>query len=147
LTIFNHISAKHIFVRLLSGSKHLTHNTWTHWITWLSCTGGSIVVAYIIGSAIPIFGSLISLIGALFCPAVAIIPEILMWFHDNWEWNGRRPGALSPRKAVMSAINVLFLLIGVFFTIGGTYAAVVDIINTTIDSGPWTCTNNSGRIH
>lgn len=56
LTIFNHISAKHIFVRVLHGSKHLTHNTKTHWATWLGCTAASTIVAYIIGSAIPIFG-------------------------------------------------------------------------------------------
>jgi hypothetical protein len=118
LTIFNHISAKHLFVRILSGSKHLTTNTWTHWITWLSCTFGCVVVSYIIGSAIPIFGTLISLIGALLCPAVAIIPLILMWFHDNWEWKNWRPAALSRRKAVVVVINIVFLLVGLLFTIG-----------------------------
>lgn len=91
-------------------------------------------------------GSLIDLCGALLCPAVAIIPLILMWFHDNWEWNGFRPGSLSPRKAIMAVINIIFLIVGVFFTIGGTYAAILELINTKANGGPWSCLNNSGRI-
>lgn len=147
LTIFNHISAKHIFVRVLHGSHHLSHNTWTHWLTWLGCTGGCVLAAYIIASAIPIFGSLIGFIGALLCPAVAIIPLILMWFHDNWTWySWRQPGPLTGRKAVMAGLNILFLLVGAFFTVGGTYAAVIELIDTSADTGPWTCVNNSGPL-
>ncbi|BEJ18247.1 hypothetical protein CspHIS471_0705240 [Cutaneotrichosporon sp. HIS471] len=146
LTIFNHISAKHIFVRILRGSHHLSSNTWTHWITWFGCTAGSVAVAYIIGSAIPIFGSLIGFIGALMCPLVAIIPEICMWFHDNWTWNGWRPGPLSPAKAVQAAFNCFLLLVAALFCIGGTYSAVLDLVNTTVDNGPWTCANNAGSL-
>lgn len=68
LTIFSHLAGKNLFVRILKGSHHLNHSTKTHWITWLSCVFGSVVVGYIIASAIPIFGSLISLIGAVVCP-------------------------------------------------------------------------------
>lgn len=68
LTIFSHLAGKNLFVRILMGSYHLNHSTKTHWITWLSCVLGSVLVGYVIASAIPIFGTLISLIGALVCP-------------------------------------------------------------------------------
>lgn len=37
-------------------------------MTWLGCTFTCMAVAYIIASAIPIFSSLVSFIGAVFCP-------------------------------------------------------------------------------
>lgn len=61
LCIYSHLAAKYFFVRILHGSRHLTHPGKVHWTVWLSCTGGAILVAYIIASAIPIFGNLISL--------------------------------------------------------------------------------------
>ncbi|TXT07526.1 hypothetical protein VHUM_03246 [Vanrija humicola] len=143
LTIFNHISAKHVFVRILSGSKHLTANTWQHWATWLSCTGGSVILAYIIASAIPVFGSLIDFIGALLCPLVAIIPEILMWWHDNIRM---REAPLTTRLRIQLVVNVLLLVVASFLTVAGTYGAIVELINTSVNTGPWTCANNSGRL-
>lgn len=57
--------AKHIFTNPLRGSSHLAANTVAHWTIRLSCTFGIALGAYIIASAIPIFGDLVSLIGAL----------------------------------------------------------------------------------
>lgn len=68
LTIFSHLAGKNLFVRILKGSYHLNHSTKVHWMTWLGCVAGSVFVGYIIASAIPIFGTLISLIGAVICP-------------------------------------------------------------------------------
>ncbi|THC95359.1 hypothetical protein EYZ11_005173 [Aspergillus tanneri] len=62
-TLVIHIAGKYIFVRVLRGSRHLTANTFTHWGTWLGCTLFIAIIAYIIASAIPIFGGLVSLIG------------------------------------------------------------------------------------
>lgn len=62
------LAAKYFFVRILAGTRHLASPTKVHWLTWLSCVTGAILVAYIIGSAIPIFGNLISLVGALIGP-------------------------------------------------------------------------------
>ncbi|KAL1411741.1 hypothetical protein Q8F55_002707 [Vanrija albida] len=143
LTIFNHISAKHLFVRILSGSRHLTANSWTHWCTWLGCTAGSVIVAYVIASAIPVFGSLIDFIGALLCPLVAIIPEILMWWHDNVRL---REEPLTTRLRAQMVFNAFLLLVAAYLTVAGTYAAIVELIHTSVNTGPWTCANNSGRL-
>lgn len=59
------ILAKYIFVHILRGLQHLNSNTVTHWVTWLSCTSGIAVVAYIIASSVPVFNFLVSLIEAL----------------------------------------------------------------------------------
>lgn len=49
--------AKFIFLHILQGSRHLTSNSPTHWIAWLSCALGIVVIAYITASAIPVFDS------------------------------------------------------------------------------------------
>ncbi|KAF5334265.1 hypothetical protein D9611_014576 [Ephemerocybe angulata] len=144
LTIFVHVSGKNMFVRILAGSKHLQSNSITHWATWLGCTGAATIGGYIIASAIPIFGSLISLIGAIICPLVCIIPYTLMWWHDHWRYVpvGERTG----RRVFVAVVNAVFFVVGVFLMAGGTYGAVVDLVNTTAVNGPWTCADNSGSV-
>ncbi|RSL89378.1 hypothetical protein BHE90_017170 [Fusarium euwallaceae] len=83
-SIATHLPAKYIFVHALRGTKHLTSNTKTHWATWLGCTFGVSVIAYIIASAVPVFGSLISLVGALFGTLMSFQPMGCMWLYDNW---------------------------------------------------------------
>jgi hypothetical protein len=58
-------AAKGIFVRILRGSKHLSTPTWQHWTIWLCCVIGNCAISFIIAEAIPFFGDLLSLIGAL----------------------------------------------------------------------------------
>lgn len=142
LCIYAHLASKYFFVRILHGTKHLTANTKTHWITWLSCVTVSIIVAYIIGSAIPIFGNLISLVGAVIGPSVVIIPYTLMWYHDNWKLrlNGRR-------NVLMLAFNILLFCIGVFITGAGTYGAVEAIIDDPSRTTPWSCADNSNTYN
>lgn len=145
LTIFVHLCGKNVFVRILAGSKHLTANSAVHWTTWLSCTFGSVMLGYIIASAIPIFGSLISFIGALICPLVCILPYCVMWWHDHWRGKTteeRKRGWTTP----LAILNLVIFVVGWFLLIAGTYGAVVDLINTTVDNGPWTCADNSGSV-
>jgi len=127
----------------MKGSRHLTANTVTHWSAWLGSTFGSIIVGYIIASAIPIFGSLIGFIGALICPMVCIIPYTIMWWHDNWRGRTSEERSMGSTR-IKFYINVLVLIIGIFLLVAGTYGSVVDLINTTVDSGPWSCKDNSG---
>ncbi|RMJ17037.1 hypothetical protein CDV36_003292 [Fusarium kuroshium] len=59
------LAGKYLFVRFLRGTKHLTVNTFVHWGAWLGCVFGVTLTAYIIASAIPVFGGLTSFIGVL----------------------------------------------------------------------------------
>ncbi|EEY20248.1 neutral amino acid transporter [Verticillium alfalfae VaMs.102] len=79
-----HLPGKYMFVRFLRGTKHLASNTIIHWATWFGCTFGVTAIAYIIASAIPVFGGLVSLIGALLGTFLSFMPMGCMWLYDNW---------------------------------------------------------------
>ncbi|TXT05311.1 uncharacterized protein COLE_06631 [Cutaneotrichosporon oleaginosum] len=144
LTIFSHLAGKNLFVRLLKGSYHLNHSTKTHWITWLSCVLGSVIVGYIIASAIPIFGTLISLIGAVVCPLVCFIPYTIMWIHDNWRLSDVR----TTKRRMGFYLNIVLLILGIFLLAAGTYGAIEDLITVTKGpiGKPWGCADNSGSV-
>lgn len=141
LCIYSHLAAKFFFVRFLRGSKHLTDGGKVHWTVWLGCCAAVIIIEYIIASAIPIFGDLISLIGALIGPSVTIIPYTLMWWNDKWRYESPLDRTL--RRKLMLAFNILLFLIGLYITGAGTYAAIVTIINNPDRTTPWSCADNS----
>lgn len=137
------IAAKYIFLRLLRGSHHLTANTVRHWVTWLSCTAGISLIAYVIASAIPVFGGLVSLVGALLGTLMAFQPMGCMWLYDHWQ------DARTTRWYLMVAWSFFVILSGTFLMIGGTYGSVVDIIDSYKASGgsaAWSCADNSGSV-
>ncbi|KAI7771513.1 hypothetical protein LZL87_010953 [Fusarium oxysporum] len=95
ITLVTHLPSKYMFVRLLRNTKHLASNSAVHWSTWLGCTFIVSIIAYIIASAIPIFYSLISLIGALVGTLMCFQTMGFMWFYDNWEKRAISPKWLS----------------------------------------------------
>ncbi|KAF9890612.1 hypothetical protein FE257_005743 [Aspergillus nanangensis] len=142
-TLFVHLPGKYIFVRALQGSRHLTENTIIHWVTWLGCTLGVAVIAYIIASAIPVFDNLISLIGALLGTLLSFQPMGCMWLYDNWT-----KGKAAKSKKWMFGVgwNVFVVLIGTFLMISGTYGSIVTIIesyNGATGASAWSCADNS----
>ncbi|KAI7211583.1 hypothetical protein KC333_g7613 [Hortaea werneckii] len=137
--LIGHMPAKYVFVRLLRGTKHLNSNSITHWITWLCCTSGSVIIAYIIASAIPDFGSLISLVGALLGTLMSYQPMGCMWLYDNWK---------EPRNLVWrlkAAFSVFMIVAGTFLMIAGTWASVLSIMDAYDQptGGSWSCADNS----
>ncbi|KAJ0166204.1 N amino acid transport system protein [Colletotrichum tanaceti] len=146
-----HLASKHIFVRILRGSKHLAANTLIHWSTWLGCTFTVSLVAYLIASGIPVFNSLISLIGALLGTMISFQPMGCMWLYDNWG-KGRRAGGGPPAALgwyLMVAWSCFVILSGTFLTIAGTYSAIVGIIDDYSKSGgsaAWSCADNSNSV-
>ena len=135
-----------LFIRFLRGSRHLTANTVTHWAAWLGCTAGVTVVSYIISSAIPVFDSLVSLIGALLGTLLCFQPMGFMWFYDNWS-RGRKAPTLG--WALMCAWSMFVIMTGTFMTVAGTYGSVVGIIDTNKESGgsgAWSCADNSNSV-
>ncbi|GMK54814.1 hypothetical protein CspeluHIS016_0114000 [Cutaneotrichosporon spelunceum] len=141
LCIYAHMAAKFLFIRILQGTKHIAQPTKRHWITWFGCTTAVVGVAYILGSAIPTFGAIVGLIGSLFTPQTTIIVFPLIWWHDHWRYTPK-----SQRSYWMLAVNVFILAAGIFFVVGGMYAAVVELIKTGATNGPWTCADNSGSV-
>ncbi|CAG8209809.1 unnamed protein product [Penicillium olsonii] len=138
--LFIHLSAKHVFVRILRGSDHLTANSIIHWATWLSSTFGITTIAYIIASAIPVFSSLVSLIGAFLGTFLTFQPYAGMWLYDNWK------GSRTLRWQFGVVWSIIILLLGTFLMVGGTYGSVVGIRDSFVKSGgssPWSCADNS----
>ncbi|KAI8716722.1 Aa-trans domain-containing protein [Fusarium sp. LHS14.1] len=144
-TLVIHYSAKYAFVRMLRGSKHLTSNSLTHWVTWIGCTTTATIIAYLIASGIPVFGGLVSLVGALLGTLMSFQPMGCMWLYDNW--SRRREATLS--WYLMVAYSVFVVVSGTFLMIGGTYGSIVGIIDSMKETGgsaAWACADNSNSV-
>lgn len=115
-------------------------------MTWLSCTFGIALVAYIIASAIPVFNDLVSLIGALLGTMMSFQPMGCMWLYDNW---ARGKATRKPRWILMVCWSVFVVLSGTFLMIAGTYGSVVSIMKSYAESGgsaAWSCADNSNSV-
>ncbi|KAK6905141.1 hypothetical protein I203_105961 [Kwoniella mangroviensis CBS 8507] len=141
-TLFMHVAAKYIFVRVLRNSRHLAKNTPTHYFAWYGCVILVCAVGFIIAEAIPFFNDLLSLIGALLATVICIQMEAFMWMWDNTRSPTR--GTLSWN--LLMAMNILFFVLGWFLMIAGTYGSVVTI-NDNFKSGDvgsaFSCADNS----
>ncbi|KAL4913250.1 transmembrane amino acid transporter protein-domain-containing protein [Aspergillus aurantiobrunneus] len=126
-TLVIHLPGKMIFVRLLRGSKHLASDSPVHWLTWLACTFGITIIAYIIASAIPVFDGLVSLVGALLGTLMSFQPMACMWLYDNWS-AGKREKSLSWVGMVCWCGFVIG--IGTFCMVAGTYGSVVGVVDS-----------------
>lgn len=114
-----------------------------HWVTWLSCTSGIALVAYIIASAIPVFNDLVSLVGALLGTMMSFQPMGCMWLYDNWS---KGKISKSPKWILMVCWSGFVIVSGTFLMIGGTYGSVVSIMDSYKKSGgsaAWSCADNS----
>ena len=114
-----------------------------HWGTWLACTGGVTIIAYIIASSIPVFGGLVSLIGALLVTFMCFQPYGCMWLYDNWT-AGKKTKSL--KWCLMVAWSVFIIIAGTFMVVAGTYGSVVGIMDSYKVSGgsaAWSCADNS----
>lgn len=110
----------------------MTSNTITHWVTWLACTSGVVITAYIIASAVPRFGSLVSLIGALLGTSICFQPMGCMWLYDNWTKDTQ---LRTLRWRCVACFAVFVIVSGMFCTIAGTYGAIIGLIYDYSGSG------------
>ncbi|KAJ4141554.1 hypothetical protein NW768_000767 [Fusarium equiseti] len=141
--IVTHIPAKYMFLRILRGSEHLSRNSFVHWGTWLGCTGGTAFISYIVASAIPIFGSLVALIGATFGTLLCFQPYGIMWLYDNW---GREKRGV--RWTLMVVWSSFVIIIGTVVMILGTYGTIMQIMGASKEGTgtPWSCMDNSNSV-
>ncbi|KAI8674457.1 Aa-trans domain-containing protein [Fusarium keratoplasticum] len=141
-----HLPGKYLFVRFLRGTKHLTANTFVHWGTWLGCVFGVTITAYIIASAIPVFGGLVSFIGALLGTLMSFQPMGCMWLYDNWSPDKRKRNL---RWFLMVIWSGFVVVSGTFLMVAGTYGSVVTIIDSYKKDGgskAWACADNSNSV-
>lgn len=104
------------------------------------------LTSYVIASGIPVFGGLVSLIGALLGTLMSFQPMGFMWLYDNWNI-GKQQKTL--HWQLMVAWSVFVIVSGTFLMVGGTYGSVVEIIAAYKASGgaaAWTCADNSNSV-
>lgn len=123
-TLYLHVAAKYLFVRILRNSPHLQKNTVVHWGVWLSCTCGLSTISFVLAESIPIFNYLIALTGTVCFAPLAIILPGLFWLHDHKSW---RSGTMGQKAAYYA--HCFLPLLGAFFCVGGTYGTIQQIID------------------
>ncbi|KAJ9106704.1 hypothetical protein QFC20_004035 [Naganishia adeliensis] len=129
IVLNTHMPAKYVFVRLFKNSPHLASNTAIHWMGWLGCVFANCAISFIIAEAIPIFGDLISLIGALLATFLALQATGMMWI---WDHKGAHKSRLSVK--LLFGWNVWLIVGGTFAMVAGTYTSIL-AIRSTIASG------------
>lgn len=112
----------------------------------MGCTIGCTIVAYVIASGIPVFGGLVSLIGALLGTLLSFQPMGFMWLYDNWTL----PKTERSRFwYFMVCWSVFVIVSGTFLMVAGTYGSVVGIMDsykTAGGSAAWSCADNSNSV-
>lgn len=137
-----HIPAKLVFVRIFRNSRHLSHNTPTHYFVWFGCIFFNVSISFIIAEAIPVFNNLLSFVGALLCTTLAITIECIMFFYEE----RRLRKVMTPARIALHVFNALLILASVFATITGLWASIL-AIKGDMDKGattpPFSCADNS----
>ncbi|KAL4865295.1 hypothetical protein BDV12DRAFT_200237 [Aspergillus spectabilis] len=140
-TLYLHVGAKYLFVRILGKSRHLQSNTIIHWATWLSCTTLLGSLAFVLAESIPIFNYLIALVGSVcFAPLAMSLPGWL-WLYDHGHY---RKGTVIQKA--MYGLHVGLVLLGIFFLVGATYGVVKQIIDayaSGLIGSAFSCADNS----
>ncbi|EXJ83980.1 hypothetical protein A1O3_04647 [Capronia epimyces CBS 606.96] len=142
--LYVHIGAKYIFVRILRNTRHLQANTVVHWGTWLGCTIGISIAGFLIASGVPIFNYLLGLAGTFcFAPVAISLPGYLWCYDHPHYWKG------TLWQKTLYAFHVFLIALGLFVTIGGTYAVIQSIIDAYASGqigSAFDCADNSGTV-
>ncbi|GMK56079.1 hypothetical protein CspeluHIS016_0211350 [Cutaneotrichosporon spelunceum] len=101
-------------------------NTARGWATWISIIIVTLLVAWIVAEAIPVFSSLLSITASLFNSGFTLYLPAIMWFVLL-----REGGCFSSRKNIaLTVLNGFIILCGLVLLGAGTWASVDDIVAT-----------------
>ncbi|KAL2192388.1 amino-acid permease [Corynascus similis CBS 632.67] len=127
--LYASVSARFVFFRIFQNSRHKNEHTFVGWASWASILLATWIVAFIIAQVIPFFSSLLSLMSSLFDSFFGFIFWGVAYFRMR-----RADGTIAIVKEhttagyLLGALNVVIILIGLFFLTVGTYASVESII-------------------
>ncbi|KAJ5991874.1 hypothetical protein N7451_007598 [Penicillium sp. IBT 35674x] len=111
--------------RMFEGSNIRFINTKMGWITWLAVVTVLTILEFVVAEVIPFFDDLLSVISSLFVSGFTFYFPAIMWFMFI-----RKGSLFEPKNILMGLINAVILIIGLVVLGAGTYASVVDIINS-----------------
>ncbi|KAF7563731.1 hypothetical protein G7046_g380 [Stylonectria norvegica] len=136
-TLWVHLAAKFLLVRILRDSDHLQSNSAIHWVTWLGSTLGITTLAFIVAEAVPFFSYLLGLIGSLCCaPTCLIIPAFMGLYMDRGNHRS------SKVKMAICGLHFFTIILGAFITVAGTYttiSSIIDAYHSGAVGGAFTC--------
>lgn len=129
-TLWVHVAAKFLLVRILRDSPHLQANSVVHWATWLASTIGLTILSFILAKAIPFFNYIPGLIGSLCCsPTCLVIPAFMgLYLHKGKWFSGGDVTAI----CVLHGITIVG---GSFMAIAGTYTTIQSIVDAYAAGG------------
>lgn len=129
------VAAKYVYLRIFSGTRHLTSTSFLSIGTWIGIIGILWVVAFVIAESIPNFNGLLGLIASLFASWFTYSVGGTLWLHLN-----RKVLFRDWKKSVLTVTNVIIFLLGATVCGAGLYSSGV-----TIGSGGtvWSCADNS----
>ena len=127
--LYASVSARFVFFRLFDGTRHKGNHTVVGWSSWAGILLILWIFAFIIAEVIPFFPDLLSLMSSLFDSFFGFIFWGVAYMRMRQADHG--PGWITGRglRSITGfVINLMFILIGLFFLTAGTYASVESII-------------------
>ena len=144
--LYASVSARFVFFRLFEGTRHKGSHTVVGWASWAGILGLTWLIAFIIAEVIPFFSDLLSLLSSLFDSFFGFIFWGVAYIRMRRADYGKSYiGGRGIRSVCGFLLNVIIILIGLFFLTAGTYVSVESIIRgyqTTGFPGPFTCKGN-----
>ncbi|GAA5919077.1 hypothetical protein JCM6882_003714 [Rhodosporidiobolus microsporus] len=137
----SHFTAKYTFLRICGRTEHVNSNSLKSWAVWLTFVFVNVAISFIIAEAIPFFGDLVSLIGALVSTSMCITTMGFMWLFLNRSRIRNRDQWTTGFLAMVGG-NVLMITIGFLIQIAGTVSSVIAINNSMHNGGttsPFSC--------
>lgn len=144
--LYASVSARFIFFRMFDGSRHKSEHTVLGWSAWAGILLATWIGAFIIAEVIPFFSDLLSLMSSLFDSFFGFIFWGMAYIRMRRVDGGVRwLESQTPYGYMMLALNVIIILIGLFFLVAGTYTSVQSIIDSYAAGavgGVFTCASN-----
>ncbi|GJN89391.1 hypothetical protein Rhopal_002371-T1 [Rhodotorula paludigena] len=137
--LMSHLTSKYTFLRVCGRTKHVSSNSLQSWSIWLAFVFVNVAISWVISQAIPFFGDLVSLIGALITAMLCMTTSGVMWL-----WLKRAELRTNRRVSFLAlvAVNVVLVAAGTFIQVSGTVASII-AINKTLERGdtttPFSC--------
>ncbi|CBQ73658.1 related to neutral amino acid permease [Sporisorium reilianum SRZ2] len=141
--LYASVVAKYLFGRIFMNTRHYNNHTVVGWAGWVGCVTVTWAAGWAIGEAIPFFGSLLSLMSALFDCYFGYIFWAMAFFelYKGQLWVGQ-----PWMRKLETAFQYVLIVAGLFILGPGLYASVESIIDnysTGSVKSPFTCADNS----
>jgi len=144
--LYASVSARFLFFRFYSGSRHMSSHTVAGWAGWVGILAVLWAFAFIIAEVIPFFSDLLSLMSSLFDSFFGFIFWGVAYLRmRRADYGAAFYSVRGLRGWVGAVFNVFLIFVGFLFLGPGTYASVQSIVdgykNDTF-GGAFSCQDN-----